>query len=114
MKKIILTLAIISATLNQSAHAGGITLPSENEMSSMSVVLLPTYVTFSPTMALSDLSDQKKIVMRAHDDIAYFVATDGAVRTARFNQALAVVREMSGDQSSQDMELAEAILSEAR
>ena len=110
MKKTILILAVISASCSQYARAGGIELPSDSEMSSMTVVVLPTYVTFSPTMALGDLSEQKKIVMRAHDDIAYFVATDGAVRTAKFNRAIAVVREMAGDQYSQDMELALAVL----
>ncbi|HST45772.1 MAG TPA: DUF2388 domain-containing protein [Luteimonas sp.] len=56
-------------------------------------------------------SGDDKVVAQARDDAAGFVATDGALRTARLEAALRVMREHDADADvATDLELARAIL----
>lgn len=55
-------------------------------------------------------SNDNKVVSAARDDAAAFVATDGAIRAARFEQALQALREQAVNRRATDFELARAIL----
>ncbi|GAB3467262.1 DUF2388 domain-containing protein [Azotobacter salinestris] len=51
-----------------------------------------------------------KIVRAAHADAASFVASDGAIRGARLEAALAHIRSQLPQLNASDMQLAQAIL----
>ena len=101
MKKLVTVLALVSVAA-VSAQANNSKFGLEVSFGATSLV------TVSPTLT----SWQNKVLIEAREDISYFVATDGAVRTARFNQAMAHLRAEIGDQQSSDMDLAQAILAE--
>lgn len=104
MKKFVVVLALVSgfACYSQAAQYG-------NPYGSSRVFGITTY-----QFALSGdaTSDMKKSIGQAQEDIVYFVATDGAVRTARLEQALNFARQLSGDQQVSDLDLANAVLAE--
>lgn len=104
MKKFVVVLALVSgvACFSQAAQY-------ENPYGSSRVFGITTY-----QFALSGdaTSDVKKTIGESKEDIMYFVATDGAVRTARLEQALDFVRELSGDKNSSDLDLANAVLAD--
>ncbi|MBD3826502.1 DUF2388 domain-containing protein [Stenotrophomonas sp.] len=59
----------------------------------------------------SSSSSDDKVVLDARDDAAAFVATDGAIRSARLEAALLHVRERDATQRQvSDMALAKALL----
>ncbi|WP_194788542.1 DUF2388 domain-containing protein [Pseudomonas sp. UFMG81] len=64
------------------------------------------YVTSQVTSAPFD----RKVVTAARDDAAAFVATDGLIRGARLQAALASLRQGHACHAVGDLELAEAIL----
>ena len=128
MKKFVLAIVVVSA-VSSFAHAGGefiIDTPDcvagwvsgrgicDSPIHSVSDVSL--HLTMLPTAATGFTASishpNRKILVQAREDINYFVASDGAVRTARFNQAMEIVREEIHDQQSSDMELAQALLAE--
>jgi uncharacterized protein (TIGR02448 family) len=100
MKKFVAVLALVSGVAS-FAQA------EENPYVSSRVFGITTYQFALSGDATSDL---KKSIVESQEDIIYFVATDGAVRTGRLNHALDLVREMSGDKNSSDLELANAVL----
>jgi uncharacterized protein (TIGR02448 family) len=55
-------------------------------------------------------SNDNKVVSAARDDAAAFVATNGAIRAARLEQALLSLRELAANQRATDLQLAQAIL----
>lgn len=59
--------------------------------------------------ASSSLRDDKR-VLAARDDAASFVASDGALRGARLEAALQLLREQPWAQAHDDQQLARAIL----
>jgi uncharacterized protein (TIGR02448 family) len=69
----------------------------------------PFATTFGPTLTTSYA---RKEIVAAQDDIANFVASNGKIRTARFENAMAIVRQMNNVQAAQDMELAQAVLAD--
>lgn len=79
------------------AHAMDVTTQS---------LVVSGYVTSQVTTAPFD----RKLVLRARDDAAAFVASDGAIRGARLQAALMSLRHTHAAQSFGDLELAEAIL----
>jgi uncharacterized protein (TIGR02448 family) len=64
------------------------------------------YVTSKVTSAPFD----NKLVLRAHDDAAAFVASDGDLRGARLQAALGYLRQHHPTLGASDLELAQAIL----
>lgn len=61
------------------------------------------------TSASSDSSSgDDKVVLDARDDAARFVASEGRIRSARLEAALATLRK--ADQAANDLQLARAIL----
>ncbi|MNS92677.1 hypothetical protein D3C72_1268200 [compost metagenome] len=114
MKKATLALALVTV-VGSFANAGDPIIPND-----FGQKLVLAGITFSPTLTLmapfysSEATTQGKLnkVVQAREDIAYFVASEGAVRTVNFNEAMATVREVTGDNQSQDMDLAQAILAE--
>ncbi|HKS15382.1 MAG TPA: DUF2388 domain-containing protein [Pseudomonas sp.] len=64
------------------------------------------YVTSQVTTAPFD----RKLVLEARDDAAAFVASDGRIRGARLQAALAALHEQYPRESVDDLELAQAIL----
>ena len=69
-------------------------------------VVVSGYVTSKVT---STPFDNKRIV-RARDDAAAFVATDGEIRGARLESALNLLRQHHAHSGASDLELARAIL----
>ncbi len=51
-----------------------------------------------------------KLIIAAQDDAAVFVATDGQVRGARLQAAMAYIRQSQPKLHADDLELAQAIL----
>ena len=68
--------------------------------------LIAGYVTSQVTTAPFD----NKIVLRAQDDAAAFVATDGELRGAQLESALDYLRRHHAKLHASDLELAQAIL----
>ncbi|WP_213877952.1 DUF2388 domain-containing protein [Pseudomonas sp. dw_358] len=64
------------------------------------------YVTSQVTTAPFD----RKLVLAAQDDAAAFVASDGQMRSARLESALAYLRNAHPGLQASDLELAQAIL----
>jgi uncharacterized protein (TIGR02448 family) len=84
----------------------------ERALFTLAVTFSPTTIPMMTTDYSKELSGKKKLIVEAREDITYFVASKGAVRTVNFNNAMNAVRELTGDQQSQDMYLAETILPE--
>lgn len=69
-------------------------------------LVITGYVTSQVTTAPFD----KKLIIAAQDDAAAFVASDGQLRGARLEAALASLREAQPKLVASDLELAQAIL----
>ncbi len=69
-------------------------------------VVMTGYVTSQVTTAPFD----RKIILRARDDAAAFVATDGQLRGVQLESALDYLRARSTKLHASDFELAQAIL----
>jgi conserverd hypothetical protein len=68
-------------------------------------VMLPLYT----TLTLS--GEEFKIVVKAMEDAAVFVATEGEVRTVALEQALEVIRtKLPANMPSSDLQIAQSIL----
>ena len=109
MKKATLALALVTV-VGSFAHA--MEPIDHDQMVAMSISMSPTMLTYAPTYTSEELSNLKKVIAAAHEDIAYFAASEGAIRTAKFNGAMDAARALTGDQQSQDMDLAQAILAD--
>ncbi|CAD5203038.1 DUF2388 domain-containing protein [Pseudomonas sp. FEN] len=64
------------------------------------------YVTSQVTSAPFD----RKLILAAQDDAAAFIATDGRLRGAQLESALAYLRQTQPKLHASDLELAQAIL----
>ena len=74
----------------------------------------PTVLTFSPLITTSEISGVhygiRKLVMAAREDAAYFVTSEGQVRTAKMEEVLQVIRDANPGVEVSDFEIAQAIL----
>lgn len=60
----------------------------------------------------SSTKDDEKILRAAKDDAASFVATQGAIRGAHLEAAIALIHEQQPQLAATDMQLARAILAQ--
>ena len=74
----------------------------------LQAAVVTTVGPFMTTIALSE--GGYKIVKAAQEDAGYFVATEGAVRTAQLEQALNLVRTLAPAFPASDLEIAQSIL----
>jgi uncharacterized protein (TIGR02448 family) len=103
-------LLIVSAVIGIASvsHASGSDAVGVTFAPTLMTSVAPSFTTAS-TFNGGALS---KEVLAAKEDIAYFVASNGKVRTAQFDRAMASIREYTGNQTAQDMEFANAVLAE--
>jgi|GEM_PF-421111 len=118
MKALILSALIaLSATSahaeeNESSMAVGIIIGGTTYVAGGAITFVAGAITVGPIFTTLELSGQGfKIVRNAQEDATAFVATDGEVRTAALEQALAEIRShLNEGVSATDMALAEAIM----
>ena len=107
MKKIIFTVATVLTftSLTQASQGKGEfyaeDMSAMTAMSSLFPLFLTGYTTYG-TMA--------KEIVDAREDINYFVASEGQVRTARLEAALTWTRNNANTADASDMEIAEELL----
>ncbi|MNT34260.1 hypothetical protein D3C72_1702310 [compost metagenome] len=81
-------------------------------MAPVVTVLLPVAPTiYSFALTFSPDSIARKLVIDAQEDFAYFVVSDGAVRTARLDQTIKYLRQFSEVNALSDFEIAQSALS---
>ena len=108
MKKVVLTTAAIlsiNATANAYGRAEYIAedLMEATSMSTLYPFMLTGFTTFGVF---------SKVVAEAKEDINMFVATEGQVRTARFEGALNYIKQNFDTTNASDLEIAQALISE--
>lgn len=105
MKKITLTV-VASITLGSIAQAAPADIynPGTAVMSSAMTAAPFIYSSYSTNRTLG------KEIIEAQDDITYFVATDGKVRTAQLESALAWTKQNMDTANASDLEIAEELL----
>jgi uncharacterized protein (TIGR02448 family) len=115
MTKTIAIAVIVISALSSFAQAGQPIIPENfgEKLVLGMTTMSPTMTTMLPTATTSPNKTMYKIVA-AREDINYFVASKGAVRTAQFEGAMELVREINNldQESASDMELAQAVLAE--
>ena len=111
MKKNILPLLVV-LTVSSFANASGIPWETEGwrgmSNSSMTGTL---FTSVSPSYTTEKLH---KEIVEAKEDISYFVASEGEVRTARFESALTWVKQNFAVGSASDLEIAQALLNDLK
>lgn len=78
------------------------------------VISAPTTLTFFPVISTSEMfgvdTGYLKLVMAAREDAAYFVASNGEVRTSKMEEVLRVIRLSNPQVQASDFEIAQSIL----
>jgi len=78
------------------------------------VISAPTTLTFFPVISTSEIfgvdTGYMKLIMAAREDAAYFVASEGEVRTAKMEEVLQVIRLGNPQGQASDYEIAQALL----
>ena len=91
--------AVVTATLSVSTQVQAFDLTTQSLVKS-------GYATSQVTTGPFD----SKLIIAAQDDAAVFVASDGQLRGARLESALAYLRQSRPKLHASDLELAQAIL----
>lgn len=91
--------AVVTATLSVSTQVQAFDLTTQSLVKS-------GYATSQVTTGPFD----SKLIIAAQDDAAVFVASDGQLRGARLESALAYLRQTRPKLHASDLELAQAIL----
>jgi len=107
MKKMMLLIA----TLTTASMANAELLCSQPQNYARCNTLATTELTFTPFIITTAISSAFKIIVDAKEDAAAFIATEGEVRTAAFENAVNFVRTANPQAEVSDFEIASAILS---
>ncbi|MFS4458029.1 DUF2388 domain-containing protein [Bdellovibrio sp. HCB2-146] len=102
MKKILSAL-LATLSLTSAAHA------EDTILSFRATSVYSSVVTLCATGGFGKVC---RVVAAAQDDLHYFVASKGEVRTAQFEEAIRVVREHFQDQTTSDYDLAVSLVAE--
>ncbi|MNL30779.1 hypothetical protein D3C87_1525370 [compost metagenome] len=109
MKKNVMTLLAV-LTLASMAQASGAPWPTEGfDGATVSTTSASLATTFFPSES-SDKFDKE--IVEAKEDITYFVSSNGEVRTARFEKAIALTKQKFNVANATDMEISQALLTE--
>jgi uncharacterized protein (TIGR02448 family) len=92
-------LAVFATTMSVSTQALALDMTTQS-------LVKTGYATSQVTTGPFD----SKLIVAAQDDAAVFVATDGQLRGARLQAALAYIRQSRPKLHADDLELAQAIL----
>jgi|GEM_PF-1662126 Protein of unknown function (DUF2388). len=112
MKKTILPLLAV-LTVSSFANASG--WPSCETFSCKTFEFSFTTVGITSSALPTDaLSDNYKEIIAAKEDISYFVASEGEVRTARFEVALSWVKQNFNTAGASDLQIANEMLAVAQ
>ena len=107
MKKNVMTVLAL-LTVTSIANASGAPWPTEGfEGALVSTSSASLGTTFFPSETTDKFDKQ---VVEAKEDIAYFVSSEGQVRTARFENALSYVKQNFQTEGASDLEIASEIL----
>lgn len=100
---ILMTLTMLSLT----AQAGTVIDQME---STQDMSLSPLATSVMTTWITACTIDECKVVVEAQEDLAYFVASEGAVRTAKFESIVTWARSNFELSSANDLAVAQALL----
>ena len=113
MKNLIAAVGVILSlsSISQAADSNN----SQSIKGALEIILLPTGTVLSPfigtyTISTNSNATLKKEIIEAQEDCAYFIATQGAVKTARIERILQNIRHNIDTGEATDLEIAYDIL----
>lgn len=121
MKPILPLITLLAILLPATADAWIKVLPEFDSEPMLATTFYSILIVGSPFFLTSglgvyttderDLAEaRKRALVRAREDAAAFVASDGSIRGARLEAALRMLRRMPGSDAHDDRQLAEGIL----